>query len=89
MLTDGETTDFLDERMDLSLFLFLRRFFEGLIISRSTFKAVYMMIRVSKKDLFLDFEFAHWTDNVFWCKTKNISRIFHSGLVWGWTSPKN
>ena len=44
MLTDGETTDFLDERMDLSLFLFLRRFFEGLIISRSTFKAVYMMI---------------------------------------------
>ena len=44
MLTDGETTDFLDERMDLSLFLFLRRFFEGLIILRSTFKAVYMMI---------------------------------------------
>ena len=48
-----------------------------------------MMSRVSKRDLFLDFEFAHWTDSVFWCKTKNISRIFHSGLVWGWTSPKN
>ena len=31
-----------------------------------------MHIRVSKRDLFLDFKFAHWTDNVFWCKTKNI-----------------
>ena len=45
--------------------------------------------RVSNKDLFWDFKFAHWTDDVFWCKTKNISRIFHFGLVWGRTSPKN
>ena len=52
-------------------------------------KAETLCIRVSKRDLFLDFEFAHWTDSVFWCKTKNISRIFHYGLVWGWTSPKN
>ena len=51
-------------------------------------KSFSLYIRVSKRDHFLDFEFAHWTDSVFWCKTKNISRIFHSGLVWGWTSPK-
>ena len=45
-----------------------------------------MIIRVSKRDLFWILTFADWIDNVFWCKTKNISRIFHSVLVWGnWT----
>ena len=41
---------------------------------------IYVDIRVSNKDLFWDFKFAHWTDDVFLCKTKNISRIFCFGL---------
>ena len=56
---------------NLIYLLNLDNFIFDLFLSSLFFINLYLMqlhTRVNKRDLFLDFEFAHWTYSVFWCK---------------------